>query len=77
MTTTARDPLLDEYLRDLERVARVLPRAQRDELLAEIRDHLDAGLEPDIALLVLAPLFVGAYLYRAAGRQGQGSSREA
>jgi hypothetical protein len=40
-------PLVDDYLRRLERAARVLPGCQRDELLAEIRNHLDAGLRPD------------------------------
>jgi hypothetical protein len=47
MTTTVPDPLLGDYLRELERAARALPRSQREELLAEIRDHLDSGLGPD------------------------------
>ena len=46
MTTTA-DSLVTGYLRELERAARALPRAQRDELVAEIRDHLAHGLGPD------------------------------
>ena len=36
MNTTAQDPLLTDYLRELEHAARGLPRAQRAELLAEI-----------------------------------------
>ena len=46
MTVTIH-PLGDEYLRRLERAARVLPRGQREELLAEIRSHIEAGLAPD------------------------------
>jgi hypothetical protein len=44
-TTTTTHPLVDDYLRRLERAARVLPRSQRDELLDEIRSHLAAGLD--------------------------------
>ncbi len=44
MTTT--HPLGEDYLRRLQRAARVLPRRQREELLEEIRAHLDAGLAP-------------------------------
>jgi uncharacterized membrane protein len=47
MTTTSTHPLVADYVRRLERAARVLPRHQRDELVAEIRDHLDAGINPD------------------------------
>jgi hypothetical protein len=46
MTRTAH-PLADDYLRRLERAARSLPRSDREELLAQIRSHLDAGLTPD------------------------------
>ena len=46
MTRTAH-PLADDYLRRLERAARGLPRSDRDELVAQIRSHLDAGLPPD------------------------------
>ena len=46
MTTTA-DSLVADYLHQLERAARALPRAQREELLAEIRAHLDSGIGPD------------------------------
>jgi len=49
MTTTSTHPLAADYLRRLERAAGVLPRHQRDELVAEIRDHLDAGIGPDAA----------------------------
>ncbi len=45
--TVTMHPLGDEYLRRLERAARVLPRGQREELLAEIRSHLEVGLAPD------------------------------
>jgi uncharacterized membrane protein len=43
MITTAH-PLVDDYLGRLEHAARPLPRHQREELVAEIRAHLDAGL---------------------------------
>lgn len=46
MTVTLH-PLADQYLRRLERAARALPRGQREELLAEIRSHLELGLAPD------------------------------
>jgi hypothetical protein len=42
-------PLAEDYLRRLEHHARVLPRSERDELIAEIRDHLSSGLTPDSA----------------------------
>jgi hypothetical protein len=45
MTTT--HPLAEDYLRRLHHIARVLPRNERAELVAEIRDHLDSGLAPD------------------------------
>jgi hypothetical protein len=45
MTTT--HPLVDDYLLRLEHSARVLPRRDREELIAEIRNHLDSGLGPD------------------------------
>jgi hypothetical protein len=44
MTTTTTESLVADYLRQLERVARTLPAAERDELIAEIRDHLACGL---------------------------------
>ena len=44
MMTTAANSLVADYLRRLERAARALPRAQRDELVAEIRDHLVHGV---------------------------------
>jgi hypothetical protein len=46
-TTSPSHPALTEYMRRLEREARVLPRGQREELLSEIRDHLDSGIGPD------------------------------
>jgi hypothetical protein len=45
MTTT--HPLAEDYLRRLHQTARVLPRNERDELVAEIRSHLDSGLRKD------------------------------
>jgi hypothetical protein len=42
-------PLAEEYLRRLEHLARVLPRSERAELVAEIRDHVSSGLTPDSA----------------------------
>ncbi len=45
MTTT--HPLADDYMRRLDRAARVLPRRDREDLVAEIRTHLDSGLPPD------------------------------
>ncbi len=46
MNTTTH-PLVDDYLRRLDRAAQRLPRDDRNELVAEIRSHLDAGLSPD------------------------------
>jgi hypothetical protein len=37
--------LVDEYLAELRRHADRLPRHQRDELVGELRAHLDAGAE--------------------------------
>jgi hypothetical protein len=37
-------PLVDDYVRSLETAARTLPRREREELVAEIRDHLDEAL---------------------------------
>jgi uncharacterized membrane protein len=45
MSTT--HPLAEHYLRRLEDSAGVLPRRERDELLAEIRSHLEAGIGPN------------------------------
>jgi hypothetical protein len=45
MTTT--HPLAADYVRRLDRAAQVLPRRDREDLLAEIRTHLDSGLPPD------------------------------
>jgi hypothetical protein len=47
MTTT--HPLADDYLRRLDRAARALPRREREDLVADIRAHLDAGLVPGAA----------------------------
>src|SRR3954469_22013031 len=45
MTTT--HPLADGYLKRLDRASRALPRYQREELLTDVRTHLEAGLSPD------------------------------
>ena len=45
MTTSHR--LIDEYIQQLDAAARTLPRRDREELVAEIRSHLDAGLPPE------------------------------
>jgi hypothetical protein len=47
MTTTTTESLVADYLRQLERETRTLPRQERDELIAEIREHLDCGLAAD------------------------------
>jgi hypothetical protein len=44
MTTTAH-PLVEEYLRRLDRSAQVLPSGDRVDLVAEIRSHLDSALD--------------------------------
>jgi hypothetical protein len=44
MTTT--HPLADEYLKRLDRAARALPRHEREELVTDVRTHLEAGLSP-------------------------------
>jgi hypothetical protein len=45
MTTMQRDPLVDDYLRRLRTAASALPRDRRDELVAEIEEHIEAALE--------------------------------
>ena len=44
MMTMSNQPLVEQYFADLTKAAGRLPRAQRSELLAEIRSHLDAGV---------------------------------
>ena len=46
MNATAH-PLVDGYLRSLDGAAKVLPRRERDELVGEIRTHLDEALTPE------------------------------
>ena len=46
MNTTL-PPLAEDYLVRLDRAAHALPPQDRDELLAELRSHLQSGLEPD------------------------------
>jgi hypothetical protein len=43
MTVTT-DPLADDYLRRLDAAASALPAHRREELVSEIRDHLQEGL---------------------------------
>jgi hypothetical protein len=38
------DPLVDDYLRRLDAAASVLPTHQREELIAEIRDHVQEAM---------------------------------
>ena len=55
MATMQTDRLRDDYLRRLETAATVLPRERREELVDEIRAHLDAALSgaaPDDELAV-------------------------
>jgi len=37
-------PLVDDYVRALEAAAQSLPRRERDELVSQIRDHIDEAL---------------------------------
>lgn len=46
MRTTRLHPLAEEYLARLADVARALPRQERDELVVDLRGHLEAGLPP-------------------------------
>ena len=43
---TAAHPLVDDYLRALDEAGRVLPRRDRDELVEQIREHIEAALPP-------------------------------
>lgn len=45
--TTTMHPLAGGYLQRLERLARDLPRRDRDDLIAEIRGHMEAALPTD------------------------------
>lgn len=49
MTPVTADPLVEEYLRRLEIAAATLPPYRRDELVAEIRDHVDEALREENA----------------------------
>jgi hypothetical protein len=46
MSTTAPDPLVDSYIKQLRASARTLPRGQRDELMQQIHEHLREALPP-------------------------------
>jgi uncharacterized membrane protein len=43
------DPLVDDYLRRLDAAASALPAHQREELISEIRDHLQEALRREPA----------------------------
>lgn len=46
MSTTSPDPLIESYIKQLRTKARPLPRASRDELVEQIREHLREALPP-------------------------------
>ena len=78
---TTMHPLAEKYLQRLQRCAVVLPRRERDELLAEIRDHLQEGLDPEATeadvrnllehLGTPADIVDAAYPERPRARRGQ------
>jgi hypothetical protein len=47
MTTMQADKLVDDYMRQLEAAAAHLQRSRRAELVAEIREHIDAALRAE------------------------------
>ncbi|MEO7351557.1 MAG: hypothetical protein ABIR34_06575 [Marmoricola sp.] len=47
MNSTRLNPLAEDYLGRLEAAARVLPNQDREDLLLELRGHLEAGLAED------------------------------
>lgn len=46
MTVATTDPIVDSYLKRLRAKARPLPQQRREELLQQIREHLDEALPP-------------------------------
>lgn len=46
MSTTVPDPLVETYIKRLRAESRTLPRAERDELLEQIQEHLREALSP-------------------------------
>jgi uncharacterized membrane protein len=46
MSTTAPNPLIDSYIKQLRARARTLPRGRRDELMQQIQEHLRDALPP-------------------------------
>src|SRR3954452_19686510 len=46
-TETKRHPLVEDYLRRLQTAAAKLPRARRNELLADTQAYLDQAIKPD------------------------------
>ncbi len=49
MSTMQADRIVDDYLRRLEAAAAHLQRSRRAELVAEIREHIEAALRQDDA----------------------------
>ena len=47
MTVALTHPLIDDYLRALGGAVRDLPRRERDELVAQVREHIDTALPAD------------------------------
>jgi len=47
MNTTRLNPLAEDFLRRLDAEARMLPDQDREDLLTELRSHLEAGLGED------------------------------
>ena len=47
MTSTRLNPLAEDYLARLDAAARVLPDQEREDLVSELRGHLEAGLSED------------------------------
>lgn len=47
MTVATRNPLVEDYLRALQRATQPLPRHERNELVEQIRAHLDEALPPN------------------------------
>jgi hypothetical protein len=45
--STAAERVVDDYLNELRREARVLPRGRRSELMVEVGEHLEEAVGPD------------------------------
>ena len=58
---TVSHPIVDDYLRRLEHEARVLPRRDQQELVAEIRSHVETALRPgELVTSVRVPAAAGS-----------------